>query len=456
MAGPPDAIHRLALRFGWPNVHLVLFALVAVGFSIPPLVSAATHPERNKDYPLWYIAGLQVREGVPLYPDDPAVEFPFMYPPAAAVFVFAPLTSFGWFGFVAAFCALTAVAWFGCLWFAATLAGGEWRNTHPMLFIAPGLATVAYVYDAFFLGQINLCLLFLVLGSAHCLRAGRDRSAGFLLGAAAAVKVFPLPVVAYFVVRRKWAAAAATVLTVAVVWVILPAPVRGFGRNLRELKVWAVETFGDQSGDTVAQRSSTGFTFHNQGLVAVSHRLLRPVHAGRLDAEPYFVNVADVDARTAQAVGYLGCLGLGGVILLAGRGRFARTPTAEAAEWGMVLTLAVLCSPLAWTYFFCWLLPAWAAVTRFLFDPSAAREEKWRVGLSATAAGVLLASALSEQFDLALQACGATCWGGVLLLLTCGYVVKCEGNRHRVRPEPRPHRAAARNWFKGVSVRTGR
>jgi hypothetical protein len=117
----------------------------------------------------------------------------------------------------------------------------------------------------------------------------------------------------------------------------------------------------------------------------------------------------------------------------------------------MVLTLAVLCSPLSWTYFFCWLLPAWAAVTRFLIDPAADRAARIQVGVVAAAALVLLAAAFSEQFDPTVQACGATCWGGVVLFLACGLVVRAERARACGEADPAPaaaksRRAGKRTW----------
>src|SRR5262249_33225844 len=155
-------------------------------------------------------------------PDDASHEFPYMYPPTAAVFLFAPLTYLGPVGFVRMACLVNAASWLGCLVLAGAFAGGRWRGVHPLVYVVPAVATVAYVYASFLLGQINVALLFLLLGAAHYLRAGRGWVAGALLGVATAIKVFPLPVVAYFVVRRKWAAVASTFLTLAVVWVILP------------------------------------------------------------------------------------------------------------------------------------------------------------------------------------------------------------------------------------------
>jgi hypothetical protein len=170
---------------------------------------------------------------------------------------------------------------------------------------------------------------------------------------------------------------------------------------------------GDQSGQTMAARSSIGFTWRNSSLVSAAHRLLRPVDAGERDGVPFRVNVADLTPGQAQAVGLGAGLLLGGVLLWATRLHFAPTPAAEGLEWGMVLALVVLCSPLSWTYFFCWLLPAWAAAVRFCL-----RERSPCAAAACGVAGVLLASAATQAIDPLLSAYGATTWGAVVLFLT--------------------------------------
>lgn len=425
---------RLPSRFAWP---LVAMAVVSVAFAITPLVNSVRKPHANKDYKLWYAVGQDVRNGLPLYQPGENGEVLYMYPPTAAVLLFAPLSYLGPIGFVAAFVVATAAAWFGCLYLAVVLATGWWPG-HPNWYYFLTYAAVGpYVYDLFLLGQVNLILLCFVLLAARLLQRRRPWPAGLLLGLAIAIKVFPLPILVYWTARRQWTAILSAGLTIGVTLVLLPGLVRGLDRNLEELGQWQRLMVGDQSGNTMAARSSIGFTRRNQSLVSVAHRLLRDVEAVDVNRPTLKVNVANLTPGEAQLVGLGGVCLLGLVLLLATRCRFARTPAAEAQEWAMVCTLVVLSSPLSWTYFFCWLLPAWAVLL------NEARSHRWVRGPTAVG-GLLLASALSEQVDPRLQAYGVTAWGAVVLYLTLAavrwrepMVHKMDGNE-RLHPEERP------------------
>lgn len=227
---------------------------------------------------------------------------------------------------------------------------------------------------------------------------------------------------AYFIVRRQVTAVIASILSIiAFVW-FFPGIVRGFERNNAELKEWTSLMLADQSGEKMAARSSIGFSRRNQSLVSCSHRLLRRVNGGDTPAKPLYVNLANVSPKTAQLVGYGACLLLGVVLLVSCRFHFGPSPQCEGLEIAMVCTLVPLCSPLAWTYFFCWLLPAWAAISYWignpLLTPSTRRTIKIGVGIAAA----LLISALSQQIDPTLQAYGVTAFGSVILFLTLAYI----------------------------------
>src|SRR5437764_710850 len=128
---PADRAARLFRRFGWPRAHLALFAALCAGFAATPAVYAARHGHPNKDYRLWYEVGESVREGQPLYPDDPRNEFPYMYPPTAAVFLFAPLAALGPVGFVLALAAVNAACWLAALFLSAKVIAGR-LDCHPL------------------------------------------------------------------------------------------------------------------------------------------------------------------------------------------------------------------------------------------------------------------------------------------------------------------------------------
>ena len=194
-----------APRPGWPWAYLLLFAILGVAFTLPPIIGTIRHGQPRKDYRLWYAVGQQVRAGEPLYPDNPQAEFPYMYPPTLAVFVFAPLSHLGPAGFVTVLAVVNAACWLAALMICARLATGR-IDCHPLVYLVPAGFTGPYVWDTFLLGQVNLVLLTLVTGATLALRHGRPWLAGAALGAAIAAKVFPLPVIVYFAARRKWAA----------------------------------------------------------------------------------------------------------------------------------------------------------------------------------------------------------------------------------------------------------
>src|SRR5262249_9148074 len=55
-------------------------------------------------------------------------------------------------------------------------------------------------------GQLGMLLLLLIAGAWAADRAGREGLAGFLLGTATAIKLFPAMLLLYFIIRRQWRA----------------------------------------------------------------------------------------------------------------------------------------------------------------------------------------------------------------------------------------------------------
>ena len=401
---------------------LMIFFSLGCIFSILPLINSVLYSHENKDYTHWYVIGSSVQARESLYADAKTGEPGYLYPPTAAVLLYAPLSNLNPVCFVAVLCLFSTAAWVFSVWASTVITTGSWSNQTWHTTILPGLAVAPYVWDIQFLGQTNLLLLALTLGAFLCFRNQRLTAAGTLFGTAVALKAFPLPAIAYFIVRRSWYAAMTSIMTViALIW-FFPGIIRGFERNAMEVKQWATLMILDQSGESMAGRSSIGFTRRNQSLVSVSHRLLRPINAGDNPDNPLYVNLANASPRTAQLVGYGACLLLGFVLLIACRFCFGRTRECEGLEMAMVCTLVPLCSPLAWTYFFCWLLPGWTALGHWWNHPTLTTNVRRTAKLGTVMTAVLLASATSEQVDPTLQAYGMTAWGSVILFLTLAYL----------------------------------
>lgn len=412
-------LHSDRPNSGW-KVGLFFFVLGSL-FSVVPILNAIRGADDNKDYSHWYKIGRSVLAGEPLYEDVRNGEPEYMYPPTAAVLFYAPLSILPPVAFVIVLGVLTSASWAFSAW-AAIVLMNERGCRNFCSAILPGMAVAPYIWDVQFLGQANLLLLALTLAAWLLLRFRHPLIAGGFFGAAVSLKAFPLSAIAYFCVRRERKAVVASMISiVALVWLI-PGIVRGLERTTLEIRQWASMMIVDQSGETMAGRSSIGFTRRNQSLVSLSHRLLRHVDAGDDPNKPLYVNFADVSPRTAQFIGHAVCLLLGFVLLLACRFCFAPSPECEGLEVAMVCTLVPLCSPLAWTYFFCWMLPAWTAIGCWLHNPLLQPRERRRTLVGASTAGLLLASAISEQIDPTLQACGVTTIGATILFLTLAYV----------------------------------
>lgn len=378
-------------------------------FCVALLTAVVLVPEifgngKTKDYPLWYWAGQQVLQGGDLYPTDPGVQFEFIYPPLPAALLAAP----AWFGKIPLYlclCAINAVAWWMTAQFSNAMTGAG-REPGPWLFALPSFVTITSIFDMYDLGQPNLLLLALMLYGFWLLRDARPWLAGSMFALAVAIKVFPVAVLPYLVWRRQWKAVASTLVFLLVFLFVLPAPFRGFAHNAAELKTWYGGMVGSTSEKGFGQRAEQNWSWVNQSIIAVTHRLTRPVNYNQDDPNrpARTMNVIDVGFRTANliVVAVSLAIGLGFLAVMPPASR--RTERSDAEELGILFCLMTVASPLARQYYFMWLFfPMTVLMHRAAFDP----RPNVRVGTWAllAGAGLLLLLAL-PLFPIELQAWG--------------------------------------------------
>ncbi len=389
----------------------ILFLLCCLVLAADVLVPEIWGSGKSKDYPLWFWAGQQVLHGGNLYPDDPSAQFPFIYPPLPAVLLAIP----GWFGKIPLYvclCFLNAAAWWWTaqLSHAMTGSGRTVSTTNPWLVLLVGVATIEFVFDMFDLGQPNLVLLALMLYGFWLLQHGRPWLSGSMFALATAIKVFPVAVFPYLVWRRQWAAAASTMVFLGIFLFVVPAPVRGFEHNIAELKTWYRGMIASSSEKGFGQRDEQNWSWVNQSIIAVTHRLTHPVNYNQDDPTrpPRTMNVIDVDFRTANlivlAISLL--IGLGYVAVMPPERR--RTARSDAEELGILFCLMTVASPLARQYYLMWLFyPLAVLVHRAAYDPrTLVRIGTWA---SLAAAGLLMCLSF-PVFPREFQA-----WGNNLL-----------------------------------------
>jgi Glycosyltransferase family 87 len=350
----------------------LLFLVCCIALTADVLVPEIFGSGKTKDYPLWFWAGQQVLQGRDLYPSDPKTYFDFIYPPLPALLLALP----SWFGKVTLYTCLSllnAGAWWMTAQFSNAMTGSE-RTPGPFLFALPGIVTVTFVFDMFDLGQPNLMLLALMLYAFWLLQHERPWMAGSMFALATAIKVFPIAVFPYLVWRRQWAVVASTVVFLGVFLFIVPAPIRGFQHNVLELKTWYRGMIGSSSEKGFGQRDEQNWSWVNQSIIAMTHRLTRPINYNQEDPAkpPRTMNLVNLDFKTANlvvlAISLL--IGLGYTAVMP---RFSRrTARSDAEEVGILFCLMTVASPLARQYYFMWLFfPITILIHRAAFDPRA-------------------------------------------------------------------------------------
>jgi hypothetical protein len=164
---------------------------------------------------------------------------------------------------------------------------------------------------------------------------------------------------------------------------VIPTPIRGFQHNVSELKTWYQGMVGSSSEKGFGQRDEQNWSWVNQSIIAVTHRLTRPVNYNQDEPgkPPAYMNLLDLDFKTANwivvAISLL--IGLGYIAVMPRRDR--RTPRSDAEELGILFCLMTVASPLARQYYFLWLFfPITILIHRAAYDPRpAVRQGSWAV-----------------------------------------------------------------------------
>jgi hypothetical protein len=401
-----------------PWVYHQLIALLLagmIGFSIVP-VTKCVLGRKNKDYPLWYKTGRIVLAGDTIYPTDQR-EFPFMYPPAAAALLGVGSVG-GELPLVIGLILINSAAWIAVILLSVYLATGRALRQHPLLYAFPTLCVIPFVHDTYLLGQPNLLLLALMLGAFACLRHGRQGGAGSLIALAAGIKAFPILAVGYLVYRCQWKALGAVAAGLLALLLVLPMAFRSPDRAADDLATWTRGMVLKYDDDGIAQRPTRSLSFKNQSLVALANRLLRPVRANGEARETWKVNVADLDFRAVNAVVLASTLGLCLFYVRAMPRGARRTEQTDAIEWAMLLILILFFSPLAFNYFYVWMIYPFAVALRLvLAAPEGSRERQALLVWLVAAVGVF---ALALVWLRVAQAYGNLFFAALLVLIGLG------------------------------------
>ncbi len=232
---------------------------------------------------------------------------------------------------------LSMLSFAGCIWLTARY----WARS---LFNVYGVAVVALlVYFSvpfqysMYLMQTHILFIIMTVGALILAEKERPISAGFLLAAAASVKITPGFLVLYWLMTRRWKAAGSMVVWSAMLWGLT---VSWGGRAL--MHVYLADL----------QRVSHVLLLYqnNQSFAAWVMGRFYPYD----EVYDIFIHPLPTSVRLASSILTLGITLGGGLI---DRQRFTRDPRAVPLGALMALVAATAFAPIAWTHYSIILIP---------------------------------------------------------------------------------------------------
>jgi hypothetical protein len=237
-----------------------------VGVFLVSLVVLLVIKWPRSDYDAYYRGAVRVANGeTPYVLDEFGFHGTYRYPPALA-YAMIPLTALDvatagrlWFVF-------NGLLMAGTTWLVMRLAFGS-RSGSVGLY-ATLLAVVAcscYVCQNLFQGQVSLAMTACCFGWALCHRTGRPFAGGTLLAAGVALKLAPLVLLPYLVLRKDWRGLAGVAFG-GTLLALAPAPWVGLERMASLHREWLAHAKATQVPE---QNYRPG----NQGLMGMLARL---------------------------------------------------------------------------------------------------------------------------------------------------------------------------------------
>jgi hypothetical protein len=279
-------------------------------------------------------------------------------------------------------------------------------------------------------GNVNLFILFLVIGGLYAFRNRLDFAAGLAIALAIACKVTPALFVPYFLWKRAWRALAGCAAGLVLFLFLVPGLFLGMERNVTLLASW----YGYMVQPFVGQGIVT--TEHiNQSLPGLVYRWAShsPSTYDKQGRPLEYVNLWDLDPRILSGLLKVFMAGFAAAIVWT-----CRTPTNPrvswrlAAEYSLVILGMLLFSERTWKHHCVTLMLPFTVLVYYyaICDPGTAL----RRYLVATVVGVEVLMGLTmggvggrwSQFAKTAEAAGAYVWA--FLALTVALVVLL---RHR-------------------------
>jgi alpha-1,2-mannosyltransferase len=188
-------------------------------------------------------------------------------------------------------------------------------------------------------GNINIFILFLVVGSLYAFRYRRDVVAGLLLGLAIACKVTPALFLPYFVWKRAWGVVAGSVAGMVLFLWLVPGLFLGHNHNMFLFQQWM-----DQMIVPYVVEGEVTTEHQNQSLPGLVYRFTTEgpsFSVYNFETEEYdpveYHNVVNLDPEIPRAFLKLCMVAFAAVIVWT-----CRTPTRDRRNWRLAVEYSLI------------------------------------------------------------------------------------------------------------------
>jgi hypothetical protein len=418
------------------RAYSVFVALFLVGLAAPILV------RKPSNWATVYVpAGDRLRSGHDIYEwKDPI----YAYPPFGAL-VAVPFVGLSPAAGRVAWLAVNVVAGLALLRGAWRLTGGTSLPRSPgtgradvAAFWLGAVCAAGFLLDVTANWQTDLLVAALLVGGCTLVVRNRGVAAGVLFGLAAALKCTPLLFAPYLAWKRQWLGAVA-VGAVAVGASCLPDAIYPPPGGQPRLVRWAELYLGTVARADVDPGVWASEVSFNHSLAGVSNRWLT---VDRIVIDGWSGAVPRTDRVSTAELKRIVWWAQGGLVLLAVVALWRKPTGTQAAPWaaefGIVLTLMLLLSPMSSKPHFCTLLLPQLLLVRLGWD----RRDRLLIGLTVVTAVLGL---IANKDVVGRRAYDLVLWNGavfancLLLFLGCSYArwrYAAEDRQGEVLPKP--------------------